>query len=258
MIDLTGGSALVTGGAGGIGRAVTQRLITAGASVVIADIDTNGPAVAAQLGAGYIRTDVSRPAELSAAVAAAEAQGPLRFAHLNAGISSIVSLDDVDEALYRRALGVNLGGVFWGIRAALPALRRAGGGAIVATSSLAGLVPQPADVIYSATKAAVIALVRALGPPLRADGVRLNCICPGFADTPMVPTALRDAGFPLLTAHEVADAVLRVAGSDDDSQAYILQPGRELTAYRFPGVPGARAPDSATSAAVPDVPWTQR
>ena len=255
MIDLAGGSALVTGGAGGIGRAVAARLIATGAAVVIADVDADGSAIAAQLGAAYLRTDVSRPADLIAAVAAAEARGPLRFVHLNAGISSIAPLEAIDEALYRRAVGVNLDGVFWGIRAALPAMRRAGGGAIVATSSLAGLAPQPADVIYSATKAAVIALVRSLGPSLRDRGVRLNCICPGFADTPMVPAAVREAGFPLLTVGEVADAVLSIAAADGDSQAYILQPGRDLVAYGFRGVPGARAPDEEQSAVVPEV-WS--
>jgi len=256
VIDLAGASALVTGGSGGIGSAVVRRLLASGAAVVVADVDSRqGPAAAAALGAEFVHTDVASLADLAAAVAAAEARGPLRFVHLNAGISSTMALEDVDEALYRRALGVNLDGVFWGIRAALPAMRRAGGGAIVATSSLAGLVPQPADPVYSATKTAVIALVRSIGPTVRDDGIRLNCVCPGFADTPMVPDALRQAGFPLLSADEVAEAVLHIAASESDSQAYFLQPGRPLAAYVFHGVPGARAPGRDASEVVPDVAW---
>jgi len=256
VIDLAGASALVTGGSGGIGSAVARRLIAAGAAVVIADIDSHdGPAIAAQLGAEFVHTDVGRPQDLVAAVAAAEERAPLGFVHLNAGVSSTAQLEDIDEALYQRALRVNLDGVFWGIRAAVPALRRAGGGAIVATSSLAGLAPQTADPIYSATKSAVIALVRALGPTLREEGVRLNCVCPGFADTPMVPDAIRAAGFPLLTADEVAGAVLSIASTDTDSQAYVLQPGRELAPYRFHGVPGARVAGHDVSAVVPEASW---
>lgn len=250
MTDLAGTSALITGGTGGIGVAVAQRLVAAGATVVLADVDAeNGPATAERIGAHFVATDVTQPAELAAAVTAAEGHGPLRFVHLNAGVTSTVPLHETTEALYRRAMGVNLDGVFWGIHAAAPALRRAGGGAIVATSSLAGLAPQPADVIYSATKSAVIALVRSLGPTLRSDGIRLNCICPGFADTPLVPAAVRELGFPLLTADEVADAVMTIAAADTDSTAFLLQPGVELMPYRFHGVPGARArtADGATS-----------
>jgi NAD(P)-dependent dehydrogenase (short-subunit alcohol dehydrogenase family) len=239
VIELAGSAALVTGGCGGIGRAVAQRLVAAGATVVLADID-DPEGIAERLGAHFVRTDVSRPADVAAAVAAAEEQAPLRFVHLNAGVTSTVPLEEVSEQLYSRAVGVNLDGVFWGIQSAAPALRRAGGGAIVATSSLAGLAPQSGDAIYSATKSAVIALVRSIGPTLRADGIRLNCVCPGFADTPMVPATVRESGFPMLTAGEVADAVLTIAHGDGDSDAYVLQPGLELMRYRFHGVPGAR------------------
>lgn len=255
MPGYQGSSALITGGCGGIGMAVARRLVAAGAEVVIADVDPRrGMDAAAALGVTFVRSDVSSLRDLAGAIDAAETRAPLRLVHLNAGVSTLVAIEDVDETLYRRALGVNLDGVFWGVHAALPALRRAGGGAIVATASLAGLAPQPADPIYSATKAAVIALVHSLGPALREQGIRLNCICPGFADTPMLPESVRAAGFPLLSAGEVADAVLTIAAADADSEAYVLQPGVPLAPYRFRGVPGARAPGgdagSATVSAV--------
>ena len=83
-------------------------------------------------------------------------------------------------------MGVNLDGVVFGTHAALPALKARGGGAIVATSSLAGLIGVPLEPIYSANKHAVVGLARSLGPALIADGIRFNAVCPGFADTPLV------------------------------------------------------------------------
>jgi NAD(P)-dependent dehydrogenase (short-subunit alcohol dehydrogenase family) len=250
MMDLRGGSALVTGGAGGIGIAVARRLVAAGAATVLADIDADrGPSLAADVDAEFFRTDVTVADDLVAAVAAAEARGPLRLVHLNAGVTTVGSIEDLDMARYRRAVGVNVDGVFWGIRAAIPALRRSGGGAVVATASLAGLVPVPVDPVYSMTKSAVVALVRSVGPLLRSEGIRLNCICPGFVDTPMVPESLRVDGFPLLSAAEVADAVIAIATGESDSEAYALQPGLDLIRYRFRGVPGARTqgPDGGTT-----------
>jgi NAD(P)-dependent dehydrogenase (short-subunit alcohol dehydrogenase family) len=209
--------------------------------VTVADLDEDqGRAAAERLGAGFVRTDVTRPGDLADAVRAAEQRAPLRFVHLNAGVTLDCSYEETDEAAYRRILGVNLDGVFWGIRTALPALRRSGGGAIVVTASLAGLVPVPLDPLYAMTKSAVVSLVRSLGPLLRADAIRLNCICPGFVDTPMVPAVVRAQGFPLLSVDEVADAVLALARGEEDSQVYVLQPGLDPFAYRFRGVPGAR------------------
>ncbi|MBJ7608483.1 MAG: SDR family oxidoreductase [Candidatus Dormibacteraeota bacterium] len=241
MTELAGSGALVTGGAGAIGVAVARRLLALGAEVTLADVDADGgPETAARLGCHFVRTDVRRADDLTAAVQAAGARGPLRFVHLNAGIVLERSYDETDESSYRRIVGVNLDGVFWGIRAAVPALRSGGGGAIVASASLAGLVPVPLDPLYAMTKSAVISLVRSIGPGLGAEGIRLNCVCPGFVDTPMAPAVVREMGFPLLRVDDVADAVMAIAAGDDNSQAYVIQPGLEPFAYRFRGVPGAR------------------
>ena len=102
---------------------------------------------------------------------------------------------------------VNVDGVVFGLRAALPALRRRGGGAVVVTASLAGLAPAPATPVYALTKAAVVQLVRSMAPPLAVEGVRLTALCPGFVETPLLDGMVErfdEAGFPLLTAEEVA------------------------------------------------------
>ena len=114
------------------------------------------------------------------------------MAFLNAGIATGTGLgEDFDLALYRRAMGANLDGVVFGINAVMPAMRARGGGSIVVTASLAGLAPVPMDPIYAANKHAVVGLVRSLGPALAGDGIRINAICPGFADTAIIGRSAR-------------------------------------------------------------------
>jgi NAD(P)-dependent dehydrogenase (short-subunit alcohol dehydrogenase family) len=118
------------------------------------------------------------------------------------------------------------------------------GDAIVVTASLAGLIGVEGDPIYSLTKHAVIGLVRSVAPQLAERGIRLNAVCPGFADTPMVRGTLREsleaAGFPLLEPDDVAEAVWRAATGGGSGEAWIVQPGREPEPYRFRGIPGPR------------------
>ena len=110
--------------------------------------------------------------------------GGLDLVYLNAGIVSGCGIgEDFDAERYRRAMSVNLDGVVYGAHAALPALRARGGGAIVATASLAGLTAVPMDPFYAANKHAVVGLTRSLGPALAGDGIRFNAICPGYAET---------------------------------------------------------------------------
>ena len=124
---------------------------------------------------------------------------------------------DFDLARYRRAMGVNLDGVVFWLHAALPALRARGGGAIVATSSLAGLTGTPYDALYSANKHAVVGLVRSLGPPLAQQGIRLNAICPGFAESAIIEP-LRDmiaaSGVAIIAPERIAEAVLELFAGD--------------------------------------------
>jgi NAD(P)-dependent dehydrogenase (short-subunit alcohol dehydrogenase family) len=239
--------ALITGGARGIGAAVARRLTGLGARVVIADVDTGrGAALAGELGGVFTRCDVREPADSEAAVArAVEEFGGLDLAFLNAGVGSGCGFgDDFDLAAYRRAMAINLDGVVFGVQAALPVLRARGGGDIIATASMAGLTATPFDPIYGANKAAVVGLVRALGPAIEPDRIRINALCPSFADTDIL-TPLKDhlvrTGFPILTVDTVVDAFMGVLTSEDTGQCWHVVPGRPSEPFRFRGVPGPRA-----------------
>ena len=234
------GSALITGGTGGFGVAVARRLLAAGTAVVLADIDiARGPGIAAELGAAFVHCDVASRAALNNAVAIAEQHGPLRMVHLNAGIGSrATGFDSNSDDIYRRVMAVNVDGVWFGLKAALPAVRRAGGGHVVVTASLAGIQPWEAEPAYSSAKHAVVALVRSVAPALAAEGIVANVICPGFADTPLLPRHVREAGLPLLSADEVADAVIEAATVGRPGRVYLLQPGRAVIDFEHRKVPG--------------------
>lgn len=243
---LYGKVALVTGGAGGIGSAVSRRLAAAGVRVVVVDLDERGAAgVAAEVGGVHLGADLRDPASSERAVRLAEERyGRLDLVHLNAGVTTgVADLAELDPSHYRDVVGVNLDAVVFGARAALPALRRAGGGAIVATASLAGLVAYPGDPIYATTKHAVVGLVRALAASLADERIRVGAICPGFVDTAMVAEkrdVFVNACFPLLTADDVAAAVHDAFTDPETGRLWVIQPGREPVPYRFSGVPGPR------------------
>jgi len=243
---LAGKIALVTGAAGGLGRATVRALAAEGATVVAADVDETGArAVAAEAGGHAIACDVADLEANRAAVAfAVETCGGLDLVHLNAGIGSGCGIDgDFDLARYRRAMGVNLDGVVFGAHAALPALRARGGGAIVATSSLAGLTGTPYDPLYSAGKHAIVGLTRSLGAPLAEQGIRFNAICPGFAESPIIDP-IRDmiaaSGVAIIAPEQVAAAVVDLFAGDAAGECVVIQPGREPLAFAFRGIPGPR------------------
>jgi NAD(P)-dependent dehydrogenase (short-subunit alcohol dehydrogenase family) len=238
--------ALITGGANGLGRATAQRLVEAGAKVVLADIEPGpGRDAARELDGIFVEADLSRPEASQAAVDAAVAgYGGLDIAFLNAGVATGCGLvESFDLGLYRRAMGVNLDGVVFGLNAVVPALRERGGGSIVATSSLAGLAPVPFDPIYAANKHAVVGLTRSMGPVLELEGIHFNAICPGFADTRIIEPirdGLSEGGVPVIPVGTVVDAVIDLLAGETGGQCHFIQAGMEAQEFRFRNVPGPR------------------
>lgn len=238
--------ALITGAASGFGRALTEALTGRGVRVVACDVDeAGGNDLAEACGALFVPCDVSDPEQNEAAVAVAvEEYGGLDMAFLNAGVAFGTQLGEgFDVEAYRRAMGVNIDGVVFGINAVLPAMKARGGGSIVATASLAGLTPVPMDPVYAANKHAVVGLVRSLGPTFAAEGIRINAVCPGFAETAIIGPIrelLLSEGLPIIPVQEVIETVLGLFDGEMSAECWFVQAGRESQAFGFRGIPGPR------------------
>jgi len=186
--------ALVTGAASGIGRATAVRFAREGAAVVVTDVDVaGGQATVDQItGAGgtahFVRCDVSSEAEVEASVAAAvDTYGGLDLAHNNAGIVGAgFPVAEMPTEIWRRGIDIMLTGVFLGMKYQIPRMLARGGGAIVNTSSGAGLIGVPMMSNYSAAKHAVIGLTRSAALEYTRQGIRINSVCPGTAKSGMV------------------------------------------------------------------------
>ncbi len=242
--DLRDKVAVVTGGAGGLGRAVCQALAEAGARVLVADVDeAAGREVADAVDGSFFAADVRDLEQNRAMVkAAVDRFGRLDLVHLNAGVASETGVDDsFDLERYRRVMGINLDGVVFGTHAALQRLTP--GGAIVATASLAGLTGTPFDPLYSANKHAVVGLARSLGPALEPRGVRFNAVCPGFAESAIIEPIrdmLTESGIPIIAPQRVADAVMALFTGTMTGECWFVQAGRDPAPFVFRGIPGPR------------------
>ncbi len=207
-------TALVTGGASGIGAAIVERLEDDGAQVTVLD-----------LADGFDVSDA----------AAWESVGAVELACLNAGI--VTGLEDVRELsddAYRRMVATNVDGVVFGVRRMARVM--AEGSAIVVTASLAGLTTMATDPIYAGTKHFVVGFMRSVAPQLSERGIRINAVCPAIVDTPMLGAMrdrVREAGIDLLTAEEIADAVLTAAQDGSTGQAWTCLPGRAPAKHGF-------------------------
>jgi NAD(P)-dependent dehydrogenase (short-subunit alcohol dehydrogenase family) len=216
-------TALVTGSAGGIGQAIVRRLRSEGYEVQELDLVS-----------GF---DVSDPE-------CWEHVGSVDLACLNAGVitGEDGQLTALTDDQYRRALGVNVDGVVYGVRRLDRVMPK--GSTIVVTASLAGLTAIPDDPIYGLTKHAVVGFVRSVAPQLAERGIRIQAVCPGWADTGLTTNGFRqelqERGYRLLRPEDVADGVWAAFKSEGTGEAWVVQPGREPLLYEFKGVPGPR------------------
>lgn len=223
MSEFEGLVAVVTGGASGIGAAIAARLVAGGAQVAALDLRTDTVAE----GVFAVTTDVADDASVRAAIE----QVATRFGRIdivvnNAGIGAQGTVADNGDDEWHRVFDINVLGMVRVSRAALPHLRQSPSAAIVNTCSIAATAGLPQRALYSASKGAVLALTRAMAADHLPEGIRVNCVCPGTADTPWVGRLLDSADDPqaeraalearqphgrLVSADEVAGAVAYLA-----------------------------------------------
>ncbi len=280
-MDITNKVALVTGAGSGIGRASAIRLAREGASVVVADVNEPGGretvALIQNVGtklqlrpgersspphAAFVRADVASVDDARAMIAFAESTfGGLDILHNNAGIiTGPPRWPDTEPEHWIRLLDINLRGVILGTQLALPALHKRGGGCIVNTASMAGIgYGFPPNPVYAASKGGVVLFTASLAPLKDEANIRVNCVCPGVVDTPMLrraaegvtpqesqATEARLRALAVLQPEEIADAV--VAFIRDDSlagRAMMIPNGQPRELLRLPKYPLAagRSPD---------------
>jgi len=189
---LSGKVAVVTGGASGFGAAICRRFVREGARIVLVDCRDAGAEVAREIGtaAAFCRADVARDADARAMIdIAIEQFGRLDILVNNAGAPQAPqSLVDTSEADWDRLFAVNAKAIFLSSRHAVPIMRRQGGGVILNTVSVAAIRPRPNLLAYNSSKGAALVATRTMAIELAPDRIRVNAVCPGPGDTPMLAT----------------------------------------------------------------------
>jgi NAD(P)-dependent dehydrogenase (short-subunit alcohol dehydrogenase family) len=219
MGKLTGQSALVSGGASGIGKAIARLFLEEGASVVISDINADGLEAAVKdlsacgpvLG---VEGDVRSMADAGRMVTAAvDTHGKLDVLVCNAGITSVMPIEQLGEEEWDAVLTTNVKGMFTLVKHAVPHMIRQGGGRIVTLGSEMGIVAVPESPAYNASKGAVIMFTKSIAVDLIRHNIRVNALCPGITRTPLLQAEVDNSVDPAKTAAEQASwaPILRVA-----------------------------------------------
>jgi len=206
VFDLHQKTALVTGGASGIGAAIAETFAAAGATVWIADRDAaGGEGVAERIGARFLQLDVSAEADCSRAAASV---GPLDVLANIAGIGHVGTLTETVAADLDRLFAVNVRGVFNSCKAFVPAMLARRCGSVINMASIAGVIAVRDRLAYTTTKFAVVGLTKALALDHSHTGVRFNCICPGRVETPFVLSRLQEYPDPEKAYRDMASTQL--------------------------------------------------
>ena len=193
---LSGKVAVITGAASGIGAATARRFHADGARLVLSDVAQEaGAALAKELGAVFARTDVTDPAAVEALMkTAVDRCGALHVVFNNAGIGAFGKAPELEIELWQRVIDVDLTSVFYGCKYAIPHMRAAGGGSIVNTASISGLFGDYGLLPYNAAKGGVVNLTRTVAIDHAPENIRVNCICPGPIETPLLGPLLGTPG----------------------------------------------------------------
>ncbi|MGI5440035.1 SDR family NAD(P)-dependent oxidoreductase [Streptomyces shenzhenensis] len=230
MHRLSGKVALVSGGARGIGRGIAEMFAAEGATVVA--VDVLDPAASPTVtGPGTLesgRLDVTDEQGWAAVVRDIEERhGRLDVLVNNAGVGSYQAIHELDTAEWNRVLGVNQTGVFLGMRAAIPALRRAGGGSLINISSIYGAAAVPGSLAYQATKGAVRSMTRNAAITYATENIRANAVLPGWIRTPMTEAQTREfndaviASTPMARGAEPRDIAYGCVYLASDESSYV-------------------------------------